>query len=130
MLKKTPLVSESGWIPVNPNTLETRFQDIYAIGDVNFIPLKNGKPLPKAGVIAHSEAEIVSYNLAQKWKGSEKRRTFQGEGFCFLDIGDNRAGLGKGYFYEDPPRMKLYQPNKFWHWGKVLFEKYWLWKWY
>lgn len=31
------LVSEDGWIPVDRRTLETRFKDVYAIGDLTII---------------------------------------------------------------------------------------------
>jgi NADH dehydrogenase FAD-containing subunit len=37
---------------------------VYAIGDVVAIPLTLDKPLPKAGVFAHGEAEIVAKNIA------------------------------------------------------------------
>ncbi len=35
--------------------------------------------------------------------------------------------MGAGNFYATPsPAVKLEQPGASWHWGKVLFEKYWL----
>ena len=65
VIKETPLVGKSGWIEVNRNTMETTFQNVYAIGDITFILLELGKPLPKAGVFAHYQAEIVAHNIAQ-----------------------------------------------------------------
>src|SRR3990170_4231901 len=32
------LTDETGWIPVNPRTLETKYNGVYAVGDVNAIP--------------------------------------------------------------------------------------------
>lgn len=60
------LVDESGWVPVNRETFERRFQGVYAIRDVTTVPLTIGKPLPKAGVFAHGRAEggRVEYSLA------------------------------------------------------------------
>ena len=48
------------------------FPNVYAIGDITFIPLELGKPLPKAGVFAHYQAEVVANNIAEKIKGGSK----------------------------------------------------------
>ena len=59
------------------------------------------------------------------------RRVFDGHGQCFLETGDGHAGLGTGDFCGEPaPRVRLPQPSRRWHWGKVLYEKHWLWKWF
>jgi len=55
------LIGETGWVAVDRYTLETRFPGVYAIGDVVTIPLTLGKPLPKAGVFAHGEGEVVAH---------------------------------------------------------------------
>lgn len=125
------LVAESGWIAVDRNTLETQFKDVYAVGDVTSIPLKIGKPLPKAGVFAHAQAEIVAHNIAVKWTGQGTSTAFQGEGKCFIEMGDKRAGIGSGNFYAEPsPTIKVKRPNMLWHLSKVMFEKHWLHRWF
>lgn len=125
------LLAESGWIAVDRNTLETKFKDVYAIGDVTSIPLKMGKPLPKAGVFAHAHAEVVANNIAHKWTGRGTPAEFLGDGKCFVEIGDSRAGVGAGNFYAEPlPEVKMRRPGLFWHLSKVLFEKYWLHRWF
>lgn len=130
VVRASGLVDESGWVPVSRTTFETRFQGVFAIGDVTTVPLSMGKPLPKAGVFAHAEGEVVAANIANAWTGHGKRRAFDGEGQCFLETGDGRAGLGAGNFYGEPaPDVKLYPPSRRWHWGKVLFEKRWLRRW-
>ncbi|MGK2963324.1 MAG: NAD(P)/FAD-dependent oxidoreductase [Gemmatimonadaceae bacterium] len=121
------LADGSGWIPVNRETFETSFANVYAIGDVTSVPLTMGKPLPKAGVFAHAQAEVVAANIASNWTGSGNVRKFDGHGQCFLEIGDGRAGLGYGDFYGEPvPQIKLKSPSRWWHWSKVLFERRWL----
>ena len=92
------LVGETGWVSVNRQTLETRFKNIYTIGDVTAIPLKMGKPLPKAGVFAEVQAKVVAHNLARNWTGKGKTESFNGFGECFIEIGDHRAGMGSGTF--------------------------------
>jgi sulfide:quinone oxidoreductase len=130
VVRAAGLVDESGWVPVNRETFETRLPGVYAIGDVTTVPLTMGKPLPKAGVFAHGEAEVVAANIAQRWTGRGARRTFAGEGQCFLETGDGRAGLGAGNFYGEPtPQVTLHAPSRWWHWGKVLFERRWLRRW-
>ncbi|MEX0697197.1 MAG: FAD/NAD(P)-binding oxidoreductase [Dongiaceae bacterium] len=125
------LTGESGWVPVDRQTLETEFPGVYAIGDVTGIPLVNGRPLPKAGVFAHGEAEVVANNIAHAIIGKGAPRTFEGHGACFIEIGDGRAGFGSGNFLAEPaPQIRLRQPGRLWHLGKVAYEKYWLYRWF
>ncbi|MDT8384137.1 MAG: FAD/NAD(P)-binding oxidoreductase [Gammaproteobacteria bacterium] len=125
------LTGESGWVPVNKQNLATKFPGVYAIGDVTGIPLAIGKPLPKAGVFAHGEAEVVAHNLIGEITGAGEPKNFDGHGECFLETGDGKAGLGRGNFYAEPaPQIKLNQPGRTLHLGKVAFEKYWLFEWF
>ena len=121
------LAGETGWIPVDRKTLATRSPNVYAIGDVTTIPLELGKPLPKAGVFAHGEAEVVAENVARAITGRGSATSFDGEGACFVETGGDRAGFGSGDFYAEPlPDVKLRSPGRRWHLAKVLFEKRWL----
>jgi sulfide:quinone oxidoreductase len=131
VVRRSGLAPEGGWIGVNRGTFETSVPGVYAIGDVTTVPLAMGKPLPKAGVFAHRQAEVVAQNLAALWTGSGGRQTFDGQGECFVETGDGRAGFGAGNFYAEPlPRVALKAPSRFWHWGKVLFEWKWLRGWF
>lgn len=131
VVREAGLVDASGWIPVDRATFTTRFPDVFAIGDVTTVPLTMGKPLPKAGVFAHAQAEVVAANLVRAWTGRGRSRRFDGHGQCFLEVGDGRAGLGAGNFYGEPtPQVTLHRPSRRWHWGKVLFEWRWLRQWF
>ncbi len=134
VISKTNLTGKSGWIEANRNTMETQFPNVYAIGDITFIPLEMGKPLPKAGVFAHYQAEVVAHNIAQNIYGNPDKsrdKTFNGEGQCFLEMGNGKAGYASGNFYGSPlPVVKLKKPGFFWHWTKVWFEKYWWFKYF
>jgi sulfide:quinone oxidoreductase len=121
------LTNASGWVPVDRHTLATTHPGVYAIGDITVIPLKMGRPLPKAGVFAHGQAEVVAHNIAAGWTGKGEPRRFEGEGMCFIEAGGGRAGMGRGNFYAEPlPDVRLHQPGLLWHGAKVLYEKYWL----
>ncbi len=131
VVRKAGMVGESGWVAVKRHTLETRFPGVYAIGDVVGIPLSLGLPLPKAGVFAHHEAEAVAQSIAAQVKGEGQPGDFDGHGECFIEVGGGRAGMGRGNFYAEPrPTVKLYNPGRHWHAGKVLFEKDWLRRWF
>lgn len=127
--REAGLTNEAGWIPVDRHTLQTRFDGVFALGDITTIPLKMGRPLPKAGVFAHGQAETVANNIAHAWTGKGAPRQFAGEGMCFIEAGDGRAGIGKGNFYAEPtPQVEMRGPNLMWHAGKILYEKYWLYR--
>jgi sulfide:quinone oxidoreductase len=123
--REAGLIGESGWITVNHHTLETHFPGVYALGDITGIMLPAGKPLPKAGVFAHREAEVVASNLIHAITGKGEPKHFDGHGECFLEVGDGKAGFGSGNFYAEPiPQVNLRLPNRALHLGKVAFEKF------
>lgn len=131
VLREAGLLGSSGWMTVDRHTLETKAERVYALGDSVGIPLAMGKPLPKAGVFAHREAEVVAANIARAITGKGKPSTFDGEGECFIETGDGKAGFGKGNFYAEPvPKVTIHKPGRHWHAAKVLFEKDWLRRWF
>lgn len=101
------LAEPGGWVRVDAATLETRFPAVYAIGDVTAIPLANGTPLPKAGVFAHGEGEVVAARIADRFAGREPAATFTGEGMCFLETGRGAATMVSGNFFASPPDVSL-----------------------
>ena len=129
VVRDAGMCGESGWIAVDRGTLQTQYPGVCAVGDVTGIMLASvGKPLPKAGVFAHNQAEVVAHNIATAITGRGATRQFGGEGECFVETGDGKAGFGSGNFYADPaPQITLRMPSTLLHWGKVAFEKYWLW---
>jgi sulfide:quinone oxidoreductase len=124
------LAAETGFLPVDPATLTTSADGVYAIGDVTAIPIPGGKLLPKAGVFAEAEAEVVATNIAADLAGRPAAATFDGSGGCFVELGDGRAAFAGGNFYSrDGPEIRLRRPGRHWHLAKVAFEKYWLRRW-
>lgn len=108
VVRESGLVGESGWVSVNSRTLETQFPGVYAIGDVVQIAMANGKPLPKAGVFAEAMGEAVADRIAAEFAGQEPKATFQGEGGCYLEVGNGQAMIVKGHFMAVPdPEISL-----------------------
>ena len=127
VIRESPLAGESGWVPVDKHTLKTRFDDVYAIGDVAAVKLPNGKMLPKAGVFAHGEGLAVADRISEAIEGRESHAEFDGLGYCWIESGGGLAGFASGDFYAEPdPRLGLPRSGRLWHLGKVLFERYWL----
>jgi sulfide:quinone oxidoreductase len=129
-LASSGLVDKSGWVLVDRHTLETQFPGVYAVGDVTLIPLAMGKPLPRAGVFAHGQVEVVARNIARTIAGQAPSERFDGRGACFIETGSGRAGFGAGDFYAEPrPLVRMKRPSWLWHAGKALFEKQVMWQW-
>ncbi len=130
IVRESPIAGPAGWIGVDRGSLATQHPGVYAIGDVTAIPLFDGMMLPKAGVFAHAEAEVVARNIAAEIRGEGERRRFDGHGYCFLDVGDGRTASADGDFYGEPRQVRMKDPTRFRRLGKLLFERWWLWRWY
>lgn len=127
VLNGSGLLGEKGWIPVDRYTLETKFKDVYAIGDVTSIPLTIGLSLPKAGVFAQGQAKVVAHNIAKDWLGTGEKKSFDGMGDCFIETGDLCAAIGRGNFYAQPtPQVVMEGPDPKWHTVQEQFEETWL----
>ena len=133
LVRETGLTNDAGWVPVDPATLATKQENVFAIGDVTAIPLpgrwKQNVPLmlPKAGVFAHAQALVVARCITARITGNGGGHRFTGDGYCMLEAGEQLAGFAFGNFFAEPsPQVSLRQIGRTWHFGKVLFEKWWL----
>ncbi len=112
-VRDSGLADASGWLPVDPTTLQTRYPGVFAIGDVTAIRLPNGMFLPKAGVFADGEARVVAENIAAGIDGKGTGRKFDGHGFCYIEVGGGTAAYGSGNFYAMPmPSVSLEPPSE------------------
>ncbi len=128
--RRSGLAAASGFLPVDPATLATTTEGVFAIGDVTAIPIAGGKLLPKAGVFAEAQAQVVARNLAADLAGRPPTATFDGTGACFVELGNGRAAFATGDFYAaEGPEVRLRRPGRHWHLAKVAFEQYWMRRW-
>ncbi len=124
------LADESGWIPVDPQELRTHDPRCFVIGDAAGVTLDNGSRLPRLGSLASSQGEAVARILAAELLDRPRAKGFDGVGYCFVETGNGRAGYVFADFYASPsPQVTWHEPNVTYHWGKVVFEKYWMWRW-
>ena len=120
-VREAGLIDSSGYVPVHPQTLEllsdldtlgVQHPGVYAIGDVAAIRLMNSMLLPKAGVFAEAEAQAVAAAIAAEINNGPRPGVYDGDGFCYVDVGDGLAAYGAGDFYAYPsPRVTLQQPS-------------------
>jgi len=119
------LADASGWIPVEPKNMQTKYDRVYAIGDVAAVKLPSGMMLPKAATFAFGQAEIVASNIASSILGTETR-SWDGFGECFIETGSGNAAYGSGSFYSSPkPVINLQMPSKELRERKDIWGNYW-----
>lgn len=124
VVQEAGLLGESGWIPVDRSSMKTRFERVYALGDVTGVPLKMGKPLPKAGTFARGEAEVVAREIVRELTGAGAPASFAGEGECWVETGGGLAAYGSGHFFAEPvPQVELNASEERWHSAKVDWER-------
>ena len=100
-------MTEDGYVPVKPKTLETRFPDVYAVGDC----ARQGTP--KAGVFAEGAARAVAKTLIARLRNEEVPVTHAGTGSCYIEFGAGRIGRVDVDFFSNPdhPIGTYYEPS-------------------
>ncbi|HXI50904.1 MAG TPA: FAD-dependent oxidoreductase [Candidatus Saccharimonadales bacterium] len=100
-------MTEDGYVPVKPKTLETRFPDVYAVGDC----ARQGTP--KAGVFAEGAARAVARALIARLRNEEVPVTHAGTGSCYIEFGGGRIGRVDVDFFSNPnqPTGTYYEPS-------------------
>jgi sulfide:quinone oxidoreductase len=100
-------MTEDGYVPVKPKTLETRFPDVYAIGDC----ARQGTP--KAGVFAEGAGRAVARALIARLRNEQVPVTHAGTGSCYIEFGGGRIGRVDVDFFSNPahPIGKYYEPS-------------------
>lgn len=76
---------EDGWVPVDSLTLETRFPDVYAVGDVTSVGT------PKAGVFAEGQAAVVADAIIARARHQGAPAPYDGRGVCYLEFGSDQV---------------------------------------
>ncbi len=136
-IRKSGLVRESGWIPADPKTLELTDTPhpgkIFVIGDAASVPLpERFAPdiplvLPKAGIFAERQGRAVASRIAGAIQGNGTSDSFDGKGFCYIEIGDEKALRGEGSFYEMPhPVMNPRTPDHIQYAEKKAWVESWM----
>ena len=96
-------LTEDGYVPVDPATLETRFAGVYAVGDVAT------QGTPKAGVFAEGAARALTTSLIARLRGDGPPGVHAGTGSCYIEFGAGRIGRVDIDFLSGPSPTGVYQ---------------------
>jgi len=111
-------------------TCRTKFDRVYAIGDVNQIMVTDKIVVPKAGIFAEGQGIAVARNIVSQIKKEQESAIFDGKGGCYLETGKKTAGYIRVDMYADPsPVTELKSPSSDYFSEKEKFEKERLEKW-
>lgn len=97
-------LTTDGWVAVDVATFETKFADVYAVGDIT------SAPVPRAGVIAEGEASTLADVLIDRIKGGTPIRPFAGEIKCYIEMGDDLIGKVDVNFLSGPAPVAHFTP--------------------
>ena len=123
------LEGDQRWINVDKFTLRTKHNNVFAIGDVTEIRVDKNTIIPKAGIFAEGEAKAVSSQIINEIKNNSSNSDkahikFDGKGFCFMEIGDRKAGyIDTDFYNEGGPTTRLEQPSEEYYQKKLDFER-------
>jgi sulfide:quinone oxidoreductase len=99
-------MAENGWVPVDPKTLATKFERVYAVGDIA------ATGTPKAGVFAEGAAKSVAQSMIAAIRGGAAPSPYSGAGSCYIEFGAGRIGRVDVDFFSGPqPTGKYYAPS-------------------
>ena len=128
VIRNSDLIKQGqNWINVDKFSLKTDYQNVFAIGDVNEIKVNENVAIPKAGVFAEAQAKVVSQQIIDDIENNRDKLSsskFDGKGFCFMEVGDKKAGYIAADFYnEDGPVTLLEPPSEESYEKKIDFER-------
>jgi sulfide:quinone oxidoreductase len=128
VIRNSDLITHGqNWINVDKFSLRTDFENVFAIGDVTEIKVNENVAIPKAGVFAEAQAKVVSQQIADDIKNNKNKHSssgFDGKGFCFMEVGNEKAGYIAADFYnEDGPYTLLEPPSDESYKKKLDFER-------
>ena len=129
-MKASGLTGGGEWIRPDPETLAASGEGVFAIGDVTEIPMPGGLMLPKAGVFAERQGQVVARNITAMVEGRPPEARFDGRGYCFLELGEGQASMIEGAFLADPPDITVLKPAPEHLAAKVAFERERLERWF
>jgi sulfide:quinone oxidoreductase len=96
-------MTDEVYVPVDSGTLQTRYERVYAIGDVAAVGA------PKAGVFAEGAARVVAKQLIARAGRGEQPPPYDGRGSCYIEFGSGRVGRVDIDFLSGPKPTGTFQ---------------------
>jgi sulfide:quinone oxidoreductase len=122
--------AENGKFIVVDKTCKTKYDHVYAIGDVNQIMVTDKIAVPKAGIFAEAEGITVARNIISQIMNELENAVFDGKGGCFLETDKRTAGYLQVDMFAIPDPLTQLQSSSIEHFlEKEKFEQERLKKW-
>jgi sulfide:quinone oxidoreductase len=104
VVKASGLGEDDGWIAIDPASFATKFDDVYAVGDVT------SAPVPRAGVFAEGEARTVADVLLARLADGPDAAPYGGKASCYIEFGGGAVGKAEMEFLGDRPPHGSFTP--------------------
>jgi sulfide:quinone oxidoreductase len=119
---RSSALGEKGWIRVDPSTMRTRFDRVWALGDVVHIPVGE-LAVPKAGAFAEDAAATVASDILRTMHGAGDVGAFRAQGACYFEFGGGKVAKIEANFLEQAsPQVELSGPSLEYRPDKYEFE--------
>lgn len=134
-MKGVPAVSHlgnpRGFIPVDGRYRHTKYKNIFTVGVAVAIAPPEPTPVPtgvpKTGFMTVRMAKTAAATIAADISGSAQPQETPIDVLCLMDMGDTAAYMKAAPVL--PPRQEsVFKEGKWFKWGKVAFERYFLYK--
>jgi sulfide:quinone oxidoreductase len=96
VVEQSALVEEDGWIAVDHRTFATKFENVYAVGDVT------SAPVPRVGAIAEGEAGTLADVLVHQLQGGDAPEPYKGIVTCYIEFGGPKVARFDANFLSGP----------------------------
>ena len=87
---------DDGWISVDHTTFATKFEGVYAVGDVT------SAPVPRVGAIAEGEARTLADVLVHQIRGGTAPERYKGIATCYIEFGGPKVARFDANFLGGP----------------------------
>jgi sulfide:quinone oxidoreductase len=125
--------NERGFIPVNDRYQHTTYPNIYAAGVAVAVKQPEETPVPcgvpKTGYMSDIMGKVAAQNIEADILGKPPVELPFADIrlLCMMDGGDRAIALISDRVF--PPRKQAFVGvGPWWHWSKLMFEKYYMWK--
>ncbi|MDQ5894956.1 MAG: sulfide:quinone oxidoreductase [Actinomycetota bacterium] len=95
-------ITEDGYVTVDSATLKTKYEGVYAVGDVATAGV------PKAGVFAEGAARVVARELIAELRGGGDAEPFDGRGSCYIEFGEDQIARVDIDFLSGPEKSGVF----------------------
>jgi sulfide:quinone oxidoreductase len=89
-------LADDGWIAVDHTTFATRFENVFAVGDVT------SAPVPRVGAIAEGEARTLADVLIHRIRGGTPPEPYRGVATCYIEFGGTKVARFDANFLSGP----------------------------